>query len=82
MEITMNRHVNLVSARAAQQRINRKLRPSLQMLRKSRRWSSDTGSFYLLDLGSNWLVQGHVDVEALGRELGVLDAHESVREPA
>jgi hypothetical protein len=67
-----------VSERAVIQRINRKFRkedgPPARELKKTRgaRAMLDLGYFYILDTERNFIDEHHVDLEALGRELGVL----------
>ncbi|HKB36319.1 MAG TPA: hypothetical protein VKD72_07695 [Gemmataceae bacterium] len=67
-----------VSTRALVQRINRKLKQDDERLKKcrSRRWEDRLGEWYRINVASNFIVQTHVDLEALGRELGVLEAWE------
>lgn len=67
-----------VSRRALVQRINRRLRYDGQILRKARRWNSDTGDNYILDTNTNFVVRGHVDLEQTARQLGVLSIAEEV----
>ena len=72
-----------VSARAAIQRINRKLAPDGEKLKRCReggRWLSDLGRYYVLDVNRNVLLTRHVDLDALGRKLKVLAPWESVVE--
>jgi regulator of extracellular matrix RemA (YlzA/DUF370 family) len=56
-------------------RINQRLRNRQQMLRKTRgrQMQNDYGEYYLHDFDRNTIVAGHVDPEALARELGLLD---------
>ncbi len=81
-----------VTARALVQRINRKLRGVDQLLRKtrydheagvngseSRAWQ-DLGDYYVVDLAGP-IVEDHVDLEALGRKLGVLEPWEAIHTP-
>jgi hypothetical protein len=70
-----------VSMRALIQRINRRLAKNGERLHRYRggQWSTDLGEFYIRDEYRNFLVQGHVDPEALGRELGVLKGWEGVQ---
>lgn len=70
----------VVSERAVIQRINRKLRPDLQMLRKARgvRAVYDVGQFCVVDLRRNLVLHTHVDVEDLAHELEVLKPWEEV----
>jgi hypothetical protein len=55
-------------------RINRKLAPDGQQLRKARgqRAVLDVGEFYMHDRQRNIILQTNVDPEAYARELGVL----------
>jgi|ERR1035441_4700 hypothetical protein len=74
--IELNHDGVSVSQGALLQRINRRLKSlgTDEVLRKSRgrRWWSDLGDFYIQNVNRNSIVRGHVDIEALGRELGVL----------
>lgn len=69
-----------VSLGALIARINRKLRREDRMLKVSRgdRWRSYQGDMYVLDVARNQLVDDHVNPVILGRELGVLSAHDFV----
>lgn len=67
----------LISERALIARINRKLRHDEEdhlVLKKTRgdRALLDLGYFYLLNWHGNYINAHHVNIEALGRELGVL----------
>lgn len=55
------------------QRINRKLRPNCERLRKTRGQNDwlNLGDYYIVD-SRNVVVKSHVDPEEIGRELGVL----------
>lgn len=74
--IELNHDGVSVSQGALLQRINRRLKSlgTDEVLRKSRgrRWWSDLGDFYIQNVNRNSIVRGHVDIEELGRELGVL----------
>ena len=72
-----------VSMRALIQRINRRLAKDGERLHRYRggQWSTDLGEFYIVDEYRNFLVRGHVDLAALGRELGVLQEWEGVADP-
>lgn len=72
-----------VTMRALIQRINRRLAKDYEQLRKnsSGRWATDLGEYYIVNYFNNFLVQGHVDPEGLGRELGVLRDWEDVEDP-
>lgn len=69
-----------VSERALVARINRKLRQDAEALHRSRgtRFWSDLGDYYIVDFRRNSLVRGHVDIEELAHELGVLKPWESL----
>ena len=73
---------NLVSEGALIKRINRRLssQQNYEVLKKARgrRYWSDLGDFYLLDWNHRAIIQGHVDIEMQGRELGVLADHEQL----
>lgn len=70
-----------VSERALLARVNRKLAAEEEIVRKSRRAYSaghvlvDQGDFVRVDVGRNCVIDA-VDLEALGRELGVLAGYE------
>jgi hypothetical protein len=69
----------LVSERALTLRINRKLKRDHRKLCKSRRREqSNLGDFHVVDAYRNMVVDHHVDIEALGRELGVLAEAEKI----
>ena len=63
-----------VTTRALIARINRKLKPDFEVLRKARGASAeaDVGEYFVVDLRFNAIVDKHVDPESYGRELGVL----------
>ena len=71
-----------ISESAVTQRIRRRLRQTLQMLRKTRgeRQEVDCGRYYVIDADLNALLWRHVNIEAYARELGVLRAHQVVAE--
>jgi hypothetical protein len=60
--------------RALYQRINRALRAEGIQLRtcRSGRWQLELGTYYIVDVLSNYVARQHVDLEKLGRELGVI----------
>jgi hypothetical protein len=78
----------MVSERALLQRINRKLDKDYQKVCKTRTYYERDGSgpyyevslgqYYLVDTHRNFMVQTHVDLEELGREVGVLSQIEQV----
>ncbi|HTV59602.1 MAG TPA: hypothetical protein VMJ93_12095 [Verrucomicrobiae bacterium] len=63
-----------VTERALMQRINRKLHEEGRCVKKTRgeRAWTELGACYVLDCEGNYIVEHHVDVEDLGRELEVL----------
>jgi hypothetical protein len=69
-----------VSVRALYQRLNRKLAGKGLVLKASRggRARTEVGSFYVIDTERNTVVVHHVNLEAYGRELGVLAQWERV----
>ncbi len=67
-----------VSEQALIQRINRKLAPELQQLKKSRGEYPSRGDFWILDCNRNFVVADHVDIEELARELGCLATWEKL----
>lgn len=75
---TDNRKVPL-TARALLQRINRKLLPDSERIVKTRsRWVSTVGDYFRIDLNKNAVVDHDVNLENLGRELGVLRPYEAL----
>jgi len=71
-----------ITESAVAQRIRRRLRSCTYMLCKSRseRQRFDCGRYYVVDTNLNALIWHHVNLEGYGRELGVLQPHESVAE--
>jgi hypothetical protein len=71
-----------VTMRALIQRINRKLAKEGKALKAARGESArqQMGNYYVIDVNQNFLVRDHVDPEAEGRDLGVLQPWESVEE--
>jgi hypothetical protein len=69
-----------VSMRALIQRVNRKLAADDEVLKAARgaRAVQDLGYHYIVDSKHNLVLHKDVDVEHLGRELGVLRAYERV----
>jgi hypothetical protein len=71
----------VVSERALQQRINRALRKRDEALCKTRGGDYDRfkfGDYHVLDCQRNIIIERHVHLEDLGKELGVLGANERV----
>jgi hypothetical protein len=71
-----------VTVRSVIQRINRRLKPDLEMLKITRGWRlrQEVGDYYVIDFRRNWITHKHVDPEQMGRDLGVLHAWEQVVE--
>jgi hypothetical protein len=67
-----------VSKRALVQRINRQLRKQDEKLKGAR--GANAGEYRRVDTDRNFLIEEDVDLEALGRELGVLAAYERLEE--
>ena len=69
-----------MSERALIGRINRTLNHDEQVLRKSRgaRAQFDLGDYYIVNWRINGIVEDHVDLEDLGRELIVLEPYEKL----
>lgn len=69
-----------VSERALAARINRKLKPDMEALRKCRseKWVKDLGYYYTIDLGKNCILDRHIQLENFGRELGALKPFEEL----
>ena len=63
-----------VTTRAVIQRINRKLKPDLEMLRvtRSERMQQELGYYHVIDFRMNAIIHKNVDPETMARELGVL----------
>lgn len=74
-----NRH--LLTERALVARINRTLAKQEQGLRRCRensRWFHDLGRYYVVDQATLSLCMKDVEIEDLGRELGVLTSREAM----
>ncbi len=67
-----------VGERALIARINRKLKPEGEKLKKLRgeRWLNDLGQYYVVNEHFNRVEQQHVDLEELARACGALEAWE------
>jgi hypothetical protein len=63
-------------------RVNRKLKPDLEMLRKTRgrMMQSNFGEFHVIDLRRNCILDTHVDPETYARELGVMRGYEFIKD--
>jgi hypothetical protein len=55
---------------------------AFEQLKRTRGWRMqlDCGDYYILNFNRNFVVDHHVDVEALARELGWMQTWETVRE--
>jgi hypothetical protein len=64
--------------RAVIQRINRKLAHKYEKLCKSRGWRElqNLGDYHVIDCYRNAVINSHVKIEELARELGVMADHE------
>jgi hypothetical protein len=69
-----------ITKRALIQRINRKLDKEGQTLKTNRGFvgagKHDLGRYYIVDFATNGIIDLDVDLEATGRELGVLQGWE------
>jgi hypothetical protein len=59
-------------------RINRKLEPELEKIRKTRARIGEDAWYWLQDMNTNTMLAQHLHLEAWGRQLGVLMAWEEV----
>ncbi len=73
----------VITEDALYKRINRKLKKDTwaQALKRARgeRARHDLGDYYTLDISRNIVTDTRVNLEDLGKELGVLSPHETVR---
>jgi hypothetical protein len=71
----------IVSNRALYARIDRALRRDGEQLRtaRSEAMESQAGRYYIVDTERNFISHMDVELEELGRELGVLEAWEELR---
>ena len=72
-----------VSTRALVQRINRKLQKDDEKLKACRRDSRayhDLGDFYVVDVSTGFVTTKDIDLEGIGREMGVLKPYEHLTE--
>ena len=78
----MRRNKLRVSERALLQRLNRALAKDGEVLKKARpsRYRKELGDFFVLSRRANGVIEGHVNIEALARQKGVL-ARWEVLEP-
>ncbi len=71
-----------VTERALLRRINRKLASRHEAVRSCRpgtRAYSNLGRYHLHDIYRNQVLDSHIDIQALGRKLGVLGDGETLR---
>ncbi len=68
---------NYVSEWALIKRVNRKLRPKGERLRKARSFGRGTGWFYRVS-AEGWLLDAWVDLEDLARDVGALAYNETL----
>lgn len=78
----MNRPKLPITLRALLQRIDRALAKKDQCLKKtlSEQAVCELGEYYIFDRNKMVALKDHVDPEALGKELGVLNPYEGVTE--
>jgi hypothetical protein len=71
-----------VSERALIQRINRRLKQDGEQLRSARseQAASSVGRYYIVDTTRNFIAYQRVELEELGRKLGVLQPWEALQE--
>jgi len=71
-----------ITLRALLQRIDRALAKKDQCLKKtlSEQAVRELGEYYILDRNKMVALKDHVDPKALGKELGVLESYEEVKE--
>lgn len=71
-----------VTSRALIQRINRRLKPDGEMLKRSRGAlaEGELGEYYTVDFERNVLGYTRINLEKYGRELGVLADFESLED--
>ncbi len=69
-----------ITARALQQRVNRRLLTGGEKLVKARsqREASELGEYYTIDTAHNVIGRKNIDLEGLGRELGALAEYEAL----
>ena len=69
----------VITASALVERLNCRLVKEHTMIRRS--YSREFGSFYAIDYSTGILIERNVNIEKLGRELGVLGSSEEVYDP-
>jgi hypothetical protein len=72
-----------ITEEALRQRINRKLKKDQDQVLKRTRSGSNTeitlGDYYVVDIKGNYVVDHHIQIEKLGRKLGVLAESEKLQ---
>lgn len=70
-----------VTEKSVLARINRKLYHKGEVLRKLRgeRWFTSLGEYFVVDLRLHAVIDTHVGLEALAREIGVLSDCEEIK---
>lgn len=72
-----------ITTRAVFQRLNRALAKDLRVLKKCRessRWHRDLGDYYIIDADRNSIVDTHVDLEKLAKQMKLIQPFEKVVE--
>ena len=71
-----------ISEHTLMQRINLQLAKKGEILKKSKGglWHSDTGDYFITELNKNLMVSTNIDLEILGKELGVLKNYEQLED--
>lgn len=69
-----------ITERALMQRINRKLKQDGEQLRTARTQQVETtvGHYFIVDMNRNAITTQRVDLEKMGRELGVIQPWEEL----
>jgi hypothetical protein len=71
----------MITERALVQRINRALAKEDEVVKKSRadsRMEMQYGTYYSVNQRTNNIANGNIDIESMGRELGVLKEYEAL----
>jgi hypothetical protein len=71
-----------ITERALYQRINRRLKRDGERLQTARSQSTElsVGRYYIVNGDGNYILHQHVDLEAWGREFGVIQPWEQLEE--
>lgn len=69
-----------ITSNALLKRINRKLKPEMEAVRKTRgvRALLNLGQYYTYSFSGGYVLEKDTDLAELGRTLGVLESHEVV----